>query len=307
MRKTILIVDDTLISRVCLKKILEASYDVLEADDGDTCLELLKEKRDKISLVILDVWMPRLDGFAVLRELEERKWQEHLPVIVATADRSEESELKLLYLGAVEVLHKPYDSDAVLRKARAVIYRQEKLNKIAAMGQNRSVLQGNNLLNCMGSFLYEYNHSDKSERMDPYYAKYLAKEWQSFSITNPGKCKVLVYRPDYSQYESFFQKTDTNDYATVDVRLMAANGRYEWFRIGMTQYESAGGKRTAVTFHNVSEERKAKARLEFLASHDPLTQIYNQRAFSEKVKSLLEKYPQQGFSMLHLAWIGFLL
>ena len=301
MRKTILIVDDTLISRVCLKKILEASYDVLEADDGDTCLELLKEKRDKISLVILDVWMPRLDGFAVLRELEERKWQEHLPVIVATADRSEESELKLLYLGAVEVLHKPYDSDAVLRKARAVIYRQEKLNKIAAMGQDRSVLQGNNLLNCMGSFLYEYNHSDKSERMDPYYAKYLAKEWQSFSITNPGKCKVLVYRPDYSQYESFFQKTDTNDYATVDVRLMAANGRYEWFRIGMTQYESAGGKRTAVTFHNVSEERKAKARLEFLASHDPLTQIYNQRAFSEKVKSLLEKYPQQGFSMLHMA------
>ena len=169
----------------------------MEADDGDTCLQLLEEKRDKISLIILDVWMPRMDGFAVLRELEERKWQEHLPVIVATADKSEESEMKLLYLGAVEVLHKPYDTDAVLRKAKAVIYRQEKLNKIAAMGQDLSVLQGKNLLNCMGSFIYEYNHANKSERMDPYYVKYLAKEWNTFSITDPTKSKSLVYRPDY--------------------------------------------------------------------------------------------------------------
>ena len=301
MRKTVLVVDDTLISRVCLKKILEANYDVLEADDGDTCLQLLEEKRDKISLIILDVWMPRMDGFAVLRELEERKWQEHLPVIVATADKSEESEMKLLYLGAVEVLHKPYDTDAVLRKAKAVIYRQEKLNKIAAMGQDLSVLQGKNLLNCMGSFIYEYNHANKSERMDPYYVKYLAKEWNTFSITDPTKSKSLVYRPDYPKYEMFFQQPNTDNYATVDVRLMAANGRYEWFRLGMTQYESAGAKRTAVTFHNVSAERKAQARLEFLASHDPLTQIYNQQAFSERVNSLLEKNPQEHFSMLHLA------
>ena len=58
MRKTILIVDDTLISRVFLKKILAVNYDVLEADDGDTCLQLLETQRDKISLIILDAWMP---------------------------------------------------------------------------------------------------------------------------------------------------------------------------------------------------------------------------------------------------------
>ncbi len=301
MRKTILIVDDTLISRVFLKKILAVNYDVLEADDGDTCLQLLETQRDKISLIILDAWMPRMDGFKVLQELEQHHWQDGLPVIVATADQSEESEIRLLDLGAVDVLHKPYNSGIVLRKAKAVIKRQEKMNRIVAEHEDISVSREKNLLNCMGSFLYEYNHADGSEYMDPFYAQYLDQGWKHFSITAPAKTKSLIYRPDYPRYETFFRHQDSDAYVTIDVRLMAADGKYEWFRLGMNRYDAADGQRTAVTFHNVSAERRAKARLEFLASHDPLTQIYNQQAFTERVSGLLQQNPQQSFSMLHLA------
>lgn len=245
--------------------------------------------------------MPRMDGFTVLHEMDERSWLNRIPVIVATADTTEETEMRLLDLGAVDVLHKPYSAGIVLRKAENAIRRQEliPLNVPSALyitkGGNRS------LLNCMGSFLYEYSPATGAEHMDPYYAKYLAREWSAFSIVEPSRVKQLVYRPDYPAFKAFLKRDDIDIYETMDARLMSAQGSYEWFRIGLTKYVTPDGERKAVTFHNVSAERKANARLEFLASHDSLTQILNQQAFAKQVKELMEQYPEKRFFMIYLA------
>ena len=301
VKKTVLLVDDGEINRTVLRKIMESEYKIIEAADGDECLQILETRLSEISLVVLDVWMPRMDGFTVLREIEKNGWRDRVPVIVATADTSEETEVKLLDLGAMDVLRKPYKSAIVLRKARNAIHWQEQYFK-GKTGTYRTVeFEDKNLLNCMGSFLYAYNWADGTEHMDPYYTKLMPKEWNRFTIKAPEQIRSLVYRPDYENFEAFLKQQDLSDYKTIDVRLMSANGLYEWFRVGMTKYMAKTGEQTAVVFSNVTVERKAKARLEFLATHDPLTQILNQTAFTEQVKTLQKRFPGRTFSMLHLA------
>ena len=81
-KNTILIVDDKEVNRECLIKLLEDDYNILEACDGEEAIEILDKNRDIISAVVLDIIMPKLDGYGVLNEMSYRKMLPKIPVIV---------------------------------------------------------------------------------------------------------------------------------------------------------------------------------------------------------------------------------
>ena len=111
--RMVLVVDDEAVNRQMLGAILGDDYEVIYAADGREAMEQIRANRDFLSLILLDLLMPEMDGFAVLEELRSDPAGRRIPVIVLTADRS--AEVRSLQLGAADFLSKPYDMPEVIR------------------------------------------------------------------------------------------------------------------------------------------------------------------------------------------------
>ena len=116
----VLVVDDQDINRDVLGMILEDYYEVIYACDGVEALEMIEKNLSTLSLVMLDLIMPKMDGFEVLRRMKEDERMKTLPVIVLTADKS--AELQALQMGAADFITKPFDlHEVILARAGRII------------------------------------------------------------------------------------------------------------------------------------------------------------------------------------------
>ena len=113
--RTILIVDDEAINRELLGNIIQSEYKVIYAADGKEALEKIHSKGNTISLVLLDLLMPVMDGNEVLKTMNDEGIINEIPVIVLTSEKS--SEIESLKLGAADFLTKPYDLPEVILAA----------------------------------------------------------------------------------------------------------------------------------------------------------------------------------------------
>ena len=89
-KRRILIVDDSEMNREILTGILEDEYDIVEAEDGKKAIAIMEEGLYSFSIVLLDITMPELDGFGVLQVMQQRNWLKELPVIIISAETSNE-------------------------------------------------------------------------------------------------------------------------------------------------------------------------------------------------------------------------
>ena len=111
-KRRILVVDDEFINREMLGAYLQSCYEVLYACDGKEAMQMIRENKETLSLVLLDILMPVMSGIDVLRAMKEDKQLYRIPVIVLTADQ--ESEVKCLQLGAADFIPKPYPAVGVI-------------------------------------------------------------------------------------------------------------------------------------------------------------------------------------------------
>lgn len=111
-RRKVMVVDDELINREMLGTIVGRDYDVLYAENGERALELIRANKQTLSLVMLDLLMPEMDGYQLLEILREDAELSRIPVIVLTADKT--AEVKSLQLGAADFIPKPYDMPEVI-------------------------------------------------------------------------------------------------------------------------------------------------------------------------------------------------
>ena len=117
----ILVVDDESRMRKLLKDFLSAKgYKILEAEDGEKAIEVFEENRNKIKLILLDVMMPKLDGWSVLRKIRQ---ESNLPVIMLTARGEEQDELFGIELGVDEYISKPFSPKILVARVEAIIKR----------------------------------------------------------------------------------------------------------------------------------------------------------------------------------------
>ena len=118
---TILIVDDELRMRKLIKDfLLKENFNVLEAVDGEDALNVFNENKDKINLILLDVMMPKKDGWTVLREIRN---ESKVPVIMLTARGEEQDELFGFELGVDEYVSKPFSPKILVARIEAILKR----------------------------------------------------------------------------------------------------------------------------------------------------------------------------------------
>ena len=112
----LLVVDDSEMNREILKEILGKEYRILEACDGNEALEMLEQYGTEISLVLLDIIMPKMDGFEVLAYMNRDKWIEDIPVIMISSEGSESYIRRAYELGASDYISRPFDTKVVYQR-----------------------------------------------------------------------------------------------------------------------------------------------------------------------------------------------
>ena len=113
----IMVVDDNKITTKLLKRYLQANdYEAVEAYDGVDCLEKVNEKHP--DAIVLDVMMPRMDGYETVKNLKENAATRHIPVVIVTALNDVANQLKSIEAGADDFLSKPIEEKLLIAKVR---------------------------------------------------------------------------------------------------------------------------------------------------------------------------------------------
>ena len=159
VRKTVLIAEDVEINRMLLGTILEEEYDVRYASDGAETLKILREEKDRISLLLLDLMMPEVDGIEVLRTMKSDPALRNIPVIVLTGDQ--EAEVECLHLGAMDFIPKPYPGAEII---------QARVSKCIELSETRDLIQSTERDTLTKLFNIDY-FVRYVERFDRYFAE----------------------------------------------------------------------------------------------------------------------------------------
>ena len=119
---TILVVDDESRMRKLIKDFLiQKNYNIIEAEDGEKAISIYNQNKEKISLILLDVMMPKLDGWSVLRQI--RQENKKIPIIMLTARAEENDELFGFELGVDEYITKPFSPKILVARVEAILKR----------------------------------------------------------------------------------------------------------------------------------------------------------------------------------------
>lgn len=189
-RETILIADDAEINRALLRNLFESTYNILEAENGEQALVLLREYSDTIAAVLLDLIMPEKNGYELLETMRAEERLCHVPVIVITAENSADSKVRVFELGASDVITKPFEPDVVKSRIKNIIelgrYRRS-LETIVAE-QSARVQESNAAVIDMLSSVIEHRNLESGQhiRRIRLFAKILledvAKNYQEYNL-----------------------------------------------------------------------------------------------------------------------------
>ena len=132
-RQSVLIVDDSELNRKMLGQMLGSRFDIAEAASGEACLELLNAWSSDISIVLLDIHMPGIDGFTVLEEMNQKNLLEQIPVIMISSEDTVDAVRRAFDLGASDYISRPFDAKVVYQRIINTIQLYAKQRRLSAM------------------------------------------------------------------------------------------------------------------------------------------------------------------------------
>ena len=132
-RQSVLIVDDSELNRKMLGQMLGSRFDIAEAASGETCLQLLEQNATGISIVLLDIHMPGIDGFTVLEEMNQKNLLEQIPVIMISSEDTVDAVRRAFDLGASDYISRPFDAKVVYQRIINTIRLYAKQRRLSAM------------------------------------------------------------------------------------------------------------------------------------------------------------------------------
>ena len=143
-KSQILLVDDSAMNRMILKEILGDDYSILEAENGQECLEKMQAEAGNIALVLLDINMPVMDGFEVLKAMNANHTIEDIPVIMISSDDSDAAIRRSYELGASDYVNRPFDARIVYRRVTNTIKLYAKQRRLVQMVSDQIRARENN-------------------------------------------------------------------------------------------------------------------------------------------------------------------
>ena len=136
-KQKILIADDSEMNRELLAAILEEEYDIIQVNDGVQAVDCLQRQAEEISLLLLDIVMPHMDGFEVLSYINKEHWIDAIPVVIISSENSPIYIKRGYDLGATDFIGKPFDANMVLRRSANAILLGAKQRRMTSIVSNQ--------------------------------------------------------------------------------------------------------------------------------------------------------------------------
>ena len=161
-KSQILLVDDSAMNRMMLKEILGGDYSILEAENGQECLEKMQAEAGNIALVLLDINMPVMDGFEVLKAMNANHTIEDTPVIMISSEDSDAAIRRSYELGASDYVNRPFDARIVYRRVTNTIKLYAKQRRLVQMVSDQIRARENNTDTLVGvlSHIVEFRNGE---------------------------------------------------------------------------------------------------------------------------------------------------
>lgn len=213
MRNKILIVDDVELNLEMLEMILSDEYQILKAGDGRQALQLLEDFHEEIAVLLLDLIMPELDGFAVMDVMKAKGWMDKIPVLIISGETAVATEKKCFEHGVSDFIRKPFDNMLVKKRVSNVFnlfqYQNELENKVEkqteALRRQFKLLQlqteklkksNENIIDILGTVvecrdLESGEHIKRVKGFTEILAKEVMKEYPEYGLTEK-KIEVIV-------------------------------------------------------------------------------------------------------------------
>ena len=166
-KQDILIVDDSEMNRAILAEMLGRDYIIHEAENGEEALQILRQYGTAISLVLLDIPMPVMDGFGVLQHMAAEYWIKDIPVIMISSDDSAEAVKKAYEMGVSDYISRPFDAQVVYRRVSNTITLYARQHRLITMlsEQVREKDKNNSMMVSILSQIVEFRNGESGSHV----------------------------------------------------------------------------------------------------------------------------------------------
>ena len=199
-KPSILIVDDSEMNRAILNEMLKDEYRILEADNGRAALDVVDRYGDELSLVLLDIIMPGMNGFEVLAELSRRTVNDSLPVVMISSEDSDDVVLRAYELGASDYINRPFAARVVRRRVSNTIRlyaKQRRLTNLLSQQYNERVKNSRMLIDIMAGVMELRNgesglHVTHIEKLTELLLGCLVRRSDKFPLDNEQRSTIAM-------------------------------------------------------------------------------------------------------------------
>ena len=287
-----LIVDDDETAVAMISAVFEDDYNIITANNGRAGLVRMKNYGSLLSVVILDIYMPELDGFDVLKQIHRRPEMQFVPIVVVSSTEDPESSIKAIKLGAADFVYKPLDADVLRLRVNAAVNRaeNERSRAQASGGLDDEEAKYRGIFEDMGTVVVEFDLLNQTYSYDPMMSDYLAgsyddrKLWQIFLSDMVAKTEDVMTMQDLV---SSIAGTMHRRSGSAEILLKTPSNQRHWFLFNVFKKER-GLKRTEklyLTFKDINDKLMEDEKLRFQAEHDALTGLYSHNAFLAKMSA----------------------
>ncbi|MEG2082265.1 MAG: EAL domain-containing protein, partial [Oscillospiraceae bacterium] len=294
-KSTMLVVDDMETNRAILVEIFKDKYNVVETENGEEAMEYLLGHPTEVSIVLLDLLMPVIDGFQTLSEMKNNVILKDIPAII-TSQAGEGSEARALALGAADFIGKPYSTDVAIRRVSNVMAdvnlkrferEQELKSTVHEMQRIINNVPGGIItykLNLDGTVEMIYYNQGFCDILGYSYVEYREVKGDNYGldfVCEEDKCKLT---------DEIYAASIENRNADIVLRVKHRSTELVWVHLTGVKIQQTPNSQT---YHciivDTTEEHKNSVTLKERAEIDQLTGLYNRMKIQEKVTQYLEK------------------
>jgi diguanylate cyclase (GGDEF)-like protein/PAS domain S-box-containing protein len=296
-RPTVLVVDDTRSNQEVLTSLLSRDYQVKVAGNGVRALDIAQNSL-RLDLILLDVYMPEMDGYEVCRRLQENPLTRDIPVIFVTAASNKESETYGLQLGAVDYITKPINPNIALLRVRNQILLRQYMNKLRL-----SAIVFENTRECITITDADGNIID----VNPAFSRITGYTHEEVLGKNPRFLKSGHH--DQAFYAAMWQSINTTGCWSGELWNRTKNGEcYPELRSisAITDIQGAVTHYIGIS-SDISQLKQHEKQLEHIAHYDALTGIPNRVLLADRMRQAIAqaKREQKLLGVCYLDLDGF--
>ncbi len=261
----LLAVDDSVFNRQVLAELFDGDFDVLQAQDGVEALDILAKYGTAISVVLLDIVMPKKDGLDVLREMQKIELYSAIPVIVTSAAGDDVFRVKALELGAVDYISSPFNPILAKLRVKSALavraYDKLRLQNEMLRVQRAETQEYRALLDDSQTAVLEFDARGKVLRYDAIIKRELAGTYDGRQLTDIFAQDGVAEPEGVRALSALFEKVARDPGAvseSLDLRLLRVDGAHAWYRLRLIKkYDEARGENVLVmALNNIDMEKR---------------------------------------------------